>query len=121
MGNFWPGISNDLCRRAIDAEQLILKPKLGFEGGVNSLCLPNEVRVISANDDAEVVGLSFVEIDEVAAIEGQYSTLLSASKSQHFIIGNGLLGVASFLHSQNIVSQASQSLHDRQREIFIGG
>jgi hypothetical protein len=60
-----------------------------------------------------------VQPDKVPAVEGQDRPALSASRSQHLLIGHCLFGLAGFLDSQHIMPQAAEFLNDRQRKFSL--
>lgn len=82
-------------------------------------CLPKKVGIERANYDAGVFRLCGMESQKVPPVDGQYTPALRRGESQHLVIRPALPRLAGFEHRQYVVTEATQFLHNRQREALV--
>ncbi len=92
-----------LCR-PVDAQQNAGAICLSQYRLVYPLCQSGKIRVERTNDNAGVGRATFMQADEMLAVEREQYALLSRSKGQHFLVWYGCSGAAGLLNCQYVVT-----------------
>ncbi len=95
----------------MDADELAGKLGLRLDGGVNSVGLAYKIRIECTDDDASVVRVQSMQIDEVLAIKSQQGSSASRGRSKYLFVRHRLPGLASFVASQHVMPQPTE-FHD---------
>ena len=74
---------------------------------MNPSRLSLKITIKGADDDATMVWLFLVELDEVSSVESQYGATSFNGKSQDRRIRPSLIAVAGFENRENIVPQSA--------------
>jgi hypothetical protein len=54
---------------------------------VNTLCLPNKIGIVGANNDARVIGLRLVKINKIPAIDRKHDARFGNRKGNNSVSG----------------------------------
>jgi hypothetical protein len=79
----------------------------------------NKVRIHGAGNDAAMVPLLLMQVNEMLAIEGQQHSSLPAGVRQHLFIRQCLTRLAGLLNGQDIMSESPQFFHDGQGKVLV--
>jgi hypothetical protein len=106
--------------RAIDPHQLSRHTGRCFNRVMNSAGQSRKIGIVSANDNASVIGRLIVQAYKMATIQRQDNPLFISGKLQHGFIGQRLIRPSGFLNGQHIMSQPAQFFDNRQGKVFVG-
>lgn len=76
---------------------------------MNSIRLPDEVRILAADNDSGMRRILPVQAHEVFAVERQQAATLSDGEGEHFRIQNALIGISGIERGQDIMPQFTES------------
>lgn len=78
------------------------------------------VGILGADNDARMLGLTAVQMDEVTPIESQHRSTVFPAKREHLLIADCLTRIACFQGRQNVVTQRPQRFNHLAREVLVG-
>lgn len=88
-------------------------------GLVNAFCQGLKIGIERADDDPCMFRLILVKANEMAAIDGQYGSVLIKCISQNTFIIHRTVCIASFLNDQYIMPHLSQVIDTWDGEILV--